>query len=51
MKITPDLIVVTLVTITLAVWFSVRLHWSLGAMMIAGLAWSVIDDKLMSPRS
>jgi hypothetical protein len=47
MRISAELLVIVVVSMALAIWFSIRLHWSVGAMYVAGLLWTIVDEKLL----
>jgi uncharacterized membrane protein AbrB (regulator of aidB expression) len=44
MKSKSHYIFVTIVTVLLAGFLSSMLHWTMGTMLLAGLAWTVVDD-------
>jgi hypothetical protein len=50
MKVTADALVISAVSLTLAAWLSTMYGWQMGAMYVAGLAWALFDENLLSRR-
>lgn len=51
MKISAEAVVIVVVTVALATWFSSKYGWEFGLIHIAGLIWALFDENLLGLRS